>query len=88
MSAENEMENQYSISDLEIGKVTVIGIYRGNYKEKEIRDKVDKLRNLENKSNFDDGDDIEDGDLWNIKSEKTDNVHYIDVIAVVQDLSI
>ena len=38
MSAENEMENQYSISDLEIGKVTVIGIYRGNYKEKEIRD--------------------------------------------------
>ena len=88
MSAENEMENQYSISDLEIGKVTVIGIYRGNYKEKEIRDKVDKLRNLENKSNFDDGDDIEDGDLGNIKSEKTDNVHYIDVIAVVQDLSI
>ena len=86
MSAENEMENQYSISDLEIGKVTVIGIYRGNYKEKEIRDKVDKLRNLENKSNFDDGDDIEDGDLGNIKSEKTDNVHYIDVIAVAEEI--
>ena len=30
MSAENEMESQYSISDIEIGKVTVLGIYREN----------------------------------------------------------
>ena len=35
MSAENEMESQYSISDIEIGKVTVLGIYRGKFKRNE-----------------------------------------------------
>lgn len=40
MQAENEMENQYSLSDLEIGKVTVVGIYRGCFKRGELNKKV------------------------------------------------
>ena len=88
MSAENEMENQYSISDLEIGNVTVIGIYRGNYKEKDIRDKVDKLKALQGKNKNDEAEDIEDGDLDKDTSNQLRNIHYIDVIAVVQDLNI
>lgn len=88
MSAENEMENQYSISDLEIGNVTVIGIYRGNYKEKDIRDKVDKLKALQSKNKNEEAEDIEDGDLEKDTSNQLRNIHYIDVIAVVQDLNI
>ncbi|MEG0962590.1 MAG: hypothetical protein RSF88_06990 [Lachnospiraceae bacterium] len=92
MSAENEMENQYSISDLEIGKVTIIGIYRGSYLETEIRDKVDKLKALQGKKGNscekDNMDDIEDGDINMTDSAQTFNIHYIDVIAIVQDLNI
>lgn len=92
MSAENEMENQYSISDLEIGNVTIIGIYRGNYLETEIRDKVDKLKALQgkksNSSETDNMDDIEDGDIKGAHSVQTLKIHYIDVIAIVQDLNI
>lgn len=92
MSAEHEMENQYSISDLEIGKVTIIGIYRGSYLETEIRDKVDKLKALQGKKSNscekDNMDDIEDGDINIADSAQAFNIHYIDVIAIVQDLNI
>ncbi len=82
MQAENEMENQYSISDLEIGKVTVIGIYRGCFNESELDGKLNKFS--KNAKELDDssypiniaGDD----------DEETDEIHYIDVIAVVQDI--
>ena len=43
MQAENEMENQYSISDLEIGKVTLVGIYRGRYDGKELDAKLNRF---------------------------------------------
>lgn len=92
MSAEHEMENQYSISDLEIGKVAIIGIYRGSYLETEIRDKVDKLKALQGKKSNscekDNMDDIEDGDINIADSAQAFNIHYIDVIAIVQDLNI
>ena len=68
--------------------MTVIGIYRGNYKEKDIRDKVDKLKALQGKNENDEAEDIEDGDLDKDTSNQLRNIHYIDVIAVVQDLNI
>lgn len=43
MQTENELESQYSISDLEIGKISVIGIYKGKYKYCEIYEKLSKL---------------------------------------------
>ncbi len=82
MQAENEMENQYSISDLEIGKVTIVGIYRGCFNENELDRKLNKLSNQTdgNDTTYDiniAGDDEE---------EVADGVHYIDVIAIVQDI--
>lgn len=82
MQAENEMENQYSISDLEIGKVTVVGIYRGCFNGNELESKLNKF------SHQTDGNDAPH-DL-NIAGdddeEETDKVHYIDIIAIVQDI--
>lgn len=105
MSAENEMESQYSISDIEIGKVTVLGIYRGEFIRSDIERKINRLMTLndidKNKktqkqtSNISDsGIDIEDGvreeDKKNIPNASTAHgrVHYIDVIAVIQDLNV
>lgn len=80
MQAENEMENQYSISDLEIGKITVVGIYRGCFNGNELDCKLNKF------SHQADGNDVS----YNINiegdDEETDEVHYIDVIAIVQDI--
>ena len=102
MSAENEMESQYSISDIEIGKVTVIGIYRGEFTKSVVESKINRLLALneagkENRdqitTNHDDGIDIEDGvreeDKKNI-SNSSDNskVHYIDVISIIQEINV
>lgn len=86
MQAENEMENQYSISDLEIGKVTLVGIYRGSYERKELDEKLNRfLEKSEGdmmsaqEAGIASDDDIED--------DASTIVHYIDIIAVVQDIN-
>lgn len=101
MSAENEMESQYCISDIEIGKVTVLGVYRGKFNRNNIELKTNNMMAF-NKKNKDQnsssskderGMDIEDGIEEverNKKSSqaKKEMVHYIDVIAIIQDLNI
>ena len=98
MSAENEMESQYSITDIEIGKVTIIGIYRGKYERAEIERKINKLMALNDSKkqaetpsdSQDAGLDIEDGAIRD-PNDTPDNhgkVHYIDVIAIIQDINL
>ena len=103
MSAENEMESQYSISDIELGKVTVLGIYRGEFERSDIERKINRMMALndsnkkkqEQPTNIrDNGIDIEDGvqeedkkDIP-ISSVAQGKVHYIDVIAIIQDLNV
>ena len=102
MSAENEMESQYSISDIEIGKVTILGIYRGFFNRKEVEKKINRLMALNendgNKNNTEEpsGDfsDIEEGvSEKDIKDRRDadaskEKVHYIDVIAIIQDINV
>lgn len=103
MSAENEMESQYSISDIEIGKVTVLGIYRGKYERRDVECKINRMMALNDSSKKkheqptdfrDNSMDIEDGvrkeDSKDIPTSLVTqgNVHYIDVIAIIQDLSV
>lgn len=102
MSAENEMESQYSISDIEIGKVTVLGIYRGKFNRGDVERKINRMMALNNSGQNnpeqlydikDSGMDIEDGvqeDQKNFSNSSTgeDKVHYIDVIAIIQDINI
>lgn len=103
MSAENEMESQYGISDIEIGKVTVLGIYRGEFERCDVERKINRMMALNNRSKKgqeqsanirDNGMDIEDGvqeedkkDIPNL-SLAQGKVHYIDVIAIIQDLNV
>jgi hypothetical protein len=87
MKVENEMESQYSITDLEIGPVTIIGIYRGKHNNKKINKKINRLQNLSNfYGNEDSGleHDEEDED----KKDNGVDTHFIDVIAIIQELNI
>ena len=90
MNSEAEFESNYSVSDLEIGDVTVIGIYRGKFDKKLIPEKSNimmALNNAPTTESSDDGSDIEDG-----SSDQTSNnagkVHYIDVISIIQELNL
>lgn len=85
MQAENEMENQYSLSDLEIGKITVVGIYRGCFKREELNAKLSRFTKKQNSNSEDIGIESDD-DSIHIKSPD-DLIHYIDVISIVQDIS-
>lgn len=102
MSPENELESHYDISDLEIGKVTVLGIYRGQFDWATIESKTNILMRSDSKgassenpglllNDIDDGVEIEslDTDLeTDVDSEDKKEVHFIDVIAILQDISI
>ncbi len=85
MQAENEMENQYSISDLEIGKVTIIGIYRGNYKNKELNEKLNRFLKRSEDNIMTPTDVGIESDIEIIEYEEV--IHFIDVIAIVQDIN-
>ncbi|MBP1047152.1 hypothetical protein I6N96_12795 [Enterococcus sp. BWM-S5] len=89
IETEAELENKYSISDLEIGKVTIIGIYRGEYSKKQLLDQMDlieKMQNLSKNSN----NEIETDEEPQKKDRENANkkIHFIDVIAIIQDLNL
>lgn len=83
----NEMESQYSIPDLEIGSVTIIGIYRGVFKYSNIKAQVDIMGQFDNAEPEVDIE-FERQELSGEKNtiNENDRVHFIDVIAIVQDL--
>ncbi|GAB6956284.1 hypothetical protein [[Ruminococcus] torques] len=84
MQFENELENFYSISDLEIGTLTLVGIYRGKF------NKIDIMKKL-NRFMESDGSSIEESaDYLGVESDDEPEggyVHYLDIVAVVQDIS-
>lgn len=85
MQMDNEMESQYSIADIELGPVTIVGIYRGKYKAGVIRKRIDALSSLNNNNQ---PTEIETEDEVNERKFDDDaEMHYIDVIAVIQELN-
>lgn len=85
MQMDNEMESQYSIADIEIGPVTVVGIYRGKYNAGTIRKRVDTLSSFSKKNEISEMETADEVDASGFDSEA--KMHYIDVIAVIQELS-
>lgn len=92
IKAEKEFENDYSIYDLEIGKVNIIGIYRTDkYKCSSGNNTFDYLVGIGNQENHIGGDELKSS-TPKTTSKKDKNVKkelpYIDLIAIVQDLEI
>lgn len=89
MKAEKEFENEYSIYDLEIGLVNIIGIYRTDSYNPNNKTTYSKLQELGNKENIEIHEMKSSSDSEeNIKDAiKLESAPYIDLIAIIQDLS-
>lgn len=89
MKAEKEFENEYSIYDLEIGLVNIIGIYRTKNYDPKNKTTYSKLQELGNKQN------VEIDEMKSSRETKANGdplielakAPYIDLIAIIQDLS-
>lgn len=83
---ENEFENNYTIDDLLMGKVTLIGIYKGL---KEITDLKNTFNYIANNNSSQQVEIIHhsssEGETRNNSSNK---YHYIDILAVVQKIKL
>ncbi|ELC8341487.1 hypothetical protein GZ979_001446 [Clostridium perfringens] len=95
LSFENEFESNYSIDDLFLGKVTLVGIYKGKIKVKNLKNTFEYLSKAsENSNNFDEKDIISNSQFstnnkeTKLKSEN-DNTeyHFIDILAVLQTIN-
>lgn len=87
MKAEKEFENDYSIYDLEIATVNIVGIYRtGEYNIKN-QTTLSKLQELGNNSSIDE-EEIKSSSKKNTESnDRLTDGAYVDIIAIIQDLS-
>lgn len=92
IKTEKEFENDYSIYDLEVGKVNVIGIYRTDEYEYKNNSTFNYLQEIgENEQYMEDDLLKSNTPKMNKKIEKKSNKNksvYIDLIAIVQDLKI
>lgn len=85
---ENEFESMYSVNDILIGKVGIIGIYKGLVKRDEIKNMVDVVG--ANKEDISTDIEIIDSEETEEKgTSKSKNLyHYVDIIAIIQELII
>lgn len=95
IKAEKEFENDYSIYDLEIGEVNIIGIYRTDAYEHDETSTFNYLQKIGNEDNENSiiGDELIKSNTA-VAQKKNNNLKeketypYIDLIAIVQDLKI
>lgn len=96
---DNEFESSYNVDDLFIGKVSILGIYKGETSIKKLKNTFEYFSELGSMQNSllksDDTDEIHDSqyhkDEVNPKSQywQEDNkstYHYIDLLAIVQNI--
>jgi len=98
---ESEFESSYSVDDLFIGKVSIVGLYKGKIKIDSLRNSFEfykdlgELTNLQNVTSHPD-DEIQDSQYtreeqkFTFRSSKFNDkeYHYIDLLAIVQNVSI
>lgn len=100
LTFESEFENSYSVDDLFIGKVSLVGLYKGKIKIDKLRNSFQFFQEWSNAQNTNDVSElIQDSqykdeepkiDPFNFKSsaDKTKNYHYIDLLAIIQNIDI
>ena len=98
---ESEFESSYSVDDLFIGKVSIVGLYKGKIKIDSLRNSFEfykdlgEFTNLQNVKSHPD-DEIQDSQYtreeqkFTFRSSKFNDkeYHYIDLLAIVQNVSI
>lgn len=98
ISAENEFESKYSIDDLILGKVNIVGVYKGKIKGRELKNTFEFFKNLGevgDKINYRD-DEIQNSSYENLisgislKTSLKEEAEYdfIDLFAITQNINI
>lgn len=92
MELENEFENKYTVDDLTVGKVSIVGIYKGVVNSKDIRINTITYLSSINEEHLTQS--MNDKYVHSAKKEtpilpieQEQNYFYIDVIAIVQNIS-
>lgn len=79
-NAENEFENNYTIDDLLLGKVSLIGIYNG----------IKSFKDLKNTFTYLTQNNAEDEEIRDSNTGENNNIresyHYIDILAITQKI--
>lgn len=99
MTADGEFENKYSIDDLLIGQVSLIGVYKGKIKGKEINSNFDFFANIgnsysSNNNQFEEeiqsSSDETNITPYNLTTSLDDSMDYIfiDLLAVIQNIKV
>lgn len=99
MTFENEFESSYSVDDLFIGKVSLVGLYKGKIKLGELKNSLEffqEIGNIQSMVNTQSEDDeIQNSQYEDIKNTNTYNpfvsslqddkeYHYIDILSIIQ----
>lgn len=102
LTFESEFESSYSVDDLFVGKVSILGIYKGKINVDELKNsfqyfqELGELQNLMSKKNTD-NDEIQESHYSNESPNSTmyfkssgdgTEFHYIDLLAIVQNVNI
>lgn len=91
MLAGSEFENLYTIDDLLIGSVSIIGIYRGITKLSELKNSFNILKNIDSSGSEKKGFNYEESDGLNLKEKSirindAEDYYFIDIIAIIQNV--
>lgn len=103
LTFESEFESSYSVDDLFIGKVSVVGLYKGKIKIDSLKNSLEFFQEIGSMQNMvsnkeDDTKEIQDSQ-YTTNKENTDflfasskdgdkEFHYIDLLAIIQNVSI
>lgn len=104
LTFENEFESSYSVDDLFVGNVSIVGLYKGKIKVDELRNSFQYFQELGEFQNFiqhkqqNEDDEIQESHYTaderknftvTFKSSGDDSdYHYIDLLAIIQNVSI
>lgn len=103
LSFENEFESSYSVDDLFVGKVSIVGLYKGKIKVDDLKNSFQyfqEIGELQNSLQVNKEDDeiqeshykpspVINDNPFSFKSSGDDNdYHYIDLLAIVQNVNI
>jgi len=101
LTFESEFESSYNVDDLFVGKVSILGLYKGEIKIEDIKNSFQyfaEIGNLQNQFVFQSEDDkIQDSQYprntndnykYLLSSGDGKDYHYIDLLAIVQNINI
>ena len=87
MENKSEFENKYTINDLLIGDLTIIGVYKGKIDEKDFK-RTTVYSALENEKDNDESNIIDSSyEITEESAPKNNMEHFIDIFAIIQPIN-